>query len=131
MIESHNRIFIYLSSCLDESSREFQVDTWFQLSDSTWILELNISTWLEYSSQEFWLELSFDELSTQLELKYLTWRDQSTWWWQAVETSMSQHDKWWKSRRDKSITLHAWLTTQKTWCLNRYKNIKSENAKDF
>ena len=42
----------------------------------------------------------------------------------------SQHDKWWKSRKDESIALHAWLVTQKTWCLNRKKNIKSKNAKN-
>ncbi len=33
---------------------------------------------LKYLSQEFWLESSLDESSTQLELRYLTWRDQST-----------------------------------------------------
>ncbi len=77
MIESYNRIFIYLSSCLDESSRKFQVDTRFQLSDSTWILESNISTQLEYSSQEFWLESSLDESKTRLDLDDSTRRDQS------------------------------------------------------
>ncbi len=35
MIESHNKISIYLSLCLDESSREFQINTQFQLSDLT------------------------------------------------------------------------------------------------
>ncbi len=77
MIKSYNRIFIYLSSCLDESSREFQVDTRFQLFDSAWILKLNISIQLKYLSQEFWRELSLDESRTQLDLDDLTWRDQS------------------------------------------------------
>ena len=33
---------------------------------------------LKYLSQEFWLESSLDKSSTRLELRYLTWRDQST-----------------------------------------------------
>ncbi len=63
-------------------------------------------------------------------IQWISWVQWISWWWQAVETSTSQHDKWWKSRKDKLIALHMWLVTQKTWCLNKYKNIKSENAKD-
>ncbi len=67
MIESHNRISIYLSSCLDKSSRKFRVNTWFQFSDSTQLLKSNILIQLKYSSQEFWLESSLDESRTRLD----------------------------------------------------------------
>ena len=53
-----------------------RVNTRFQLSDLTWILELNISTQLEYSSQEFWLESSLDESKTRLDLNDSTWCNQ-------------------------------------------------------
>jgi len=58
-------------------NRKFWVDTWSQSSDSTQILELNLLTWFKYLSQKFWLELSLDESSTQLELRYSTWCNQS------------------------------------------------------
>ena len=88
IIESHNRISIYLSSCLDESSWKFWVNTWFQLSDLTWILELNILTWLKYLSQEFWLESSLDELKTRLNLNDLTQCNQSRIDYDEIFTSM-------------------------------------------
>ncbi len=79
MIESYNRISIYQSSCLDELNRKFRIDTRFQLSDSTQILESNILIRLEYLNQEFWLESSLDESKTRLNLDDSTRRDQSTW----------------------------------------------------
>ncbi len=63
-------------------------------------------------------------------VQWTHWVQWTSWRRQAVETSTSQHDKWWKSRRDESIAFHAWLVTQKTWCLNRHRNVKSENMKD-
>ncbi len=54
-----------------------QVNTQFQHSNSTWILDSNIVTRLEYSISKFWLESSLDKLKTRLDLNDSTRRDQS------------------------------------------------------
>jgi len=54
-----------------------RVNTQFQHSNSTWILDSNIVTRLEYSISKFWLESSLDKLKTRLDLDDSTRRDQS------------------------------------------------------
>ncbi len=54
-----------------------RVNTQFQHSNSTWILDSNIVTRLEYSISKFWLESSLDKLKTRLNLDDSTRRDQS------------------------------------------------------
>ncbi len=73
---------------------------------------------------------SFSSFSLNFWVQWILWVQWTSWRRQAVETSTSQHDKWWESRRDELIALQAWLATQKTWRLNRHRNVKSENAKD-
>ncbi len=53
-----------------------QVNTRFQHSNSTQILDLNIVTRLEYLISKFWLESSLDESRTRLDLDDSTRRDQ-------------------------------------------------------